>query len=337
MSHPKDVEALLNSVEEMHRQIRKVARDSIKMQSEDIAAVTGSGNGDVSYGIDTRCERVIDGWFTKNPPEGGAVVISEGLGTRVYPAGLDERDARWRIIIDPLDGTRHIMYDNRSAWVLTGIAENRGRATNLGDICAAIQTEVPTTLQDKGVVIKAYKGQGAALAVYDLTTGKTVPSHLSLRPSGAETLENGFCIFPSYFAGTKGIISELEERVLIRLYGEPAENTAPIFSEQYICTAGHLYMLMTGKYRAVVEIRALLGAYQHSRGKTLPLCVHPYDLCTALIARECGCQITDGLGGELIFPLDLDTNCSWAGYANAKLYGDIHPIVLEEMKTLGIL
>jgi hypothetical protein len=31
------------------------------------------------------------------------------------------------MIVDPIDGTRNIMYNKRSAWILSGIAPNTGR------------------------------------------------------------------------------------------------------------------------------------------------------------------------------------------------------------------
>jgi hypothetical protein len=331
------IQELLDSIEKLHQAIRSAARESIREQSEGLAIVSGSGNGDVSYGIDARCEKIIDRWFMEYPPAGGAVVICEGLGKLTYPYGFDESDAKWRILIDPLDGTRHIMYDNRSAWILTGIALNNGGQTSLDDICAAIQTEVPVVLQDKGAVLKAIKHQGAELKYYDLRSGNEVKTHVALTPSSAATLENGFGVFVNVFPGTKVIISELEERVLYHLYGSPEENSALVFSEQYISSAGQLFMLMTGKYRIAVDIRGLLGGYQLERNQKLPLCAHPYDLSAALIAIESGCIVRDTYGGVLNCPMYLDTNCSWVGYANAELFNEIHPIILEELKALSII
>lgn len=328
---------LLDSIEKLHQAIRSAARESIRTQAETIAQVMGSGNGDVSYGIDIVCERIIGQWFADNPPKGGAVVVCEGLGERVYPSTLSDRDAMWRILIDPLDGTRHIMYDNRSAWILTGIAYNKGTQTTLDDIVAAIQTEVPVILQDKGVVLRAVKQQGARLKVYDLRTKNEVETHMSLTPSSATTLKDGFAVFVNVLPGTKGIISELEERVLHRLYGSPSNNSALVFSEQYISSAGQLFMLMSGKYRMVIDIRALLENYQLRRNQQLPLCAHPYDLSTIRIATESGCIIKNAYGNVLDVPMDLHTNCSWVGYANDTIYKHIHPILLEELQALSII
>ena len=60
------------------------------------------------------------------------VLVAEGLegGRRCYPEGRDDASVDWRIIIDPIDGTRGLMYQKRSAWVLTGVAPNRRPATS---------------------------------------------------------------------------------------------------------------------------------------------------------------------------------------------------------------
>jgi hypothetical protein len=49
--------------------------------------------------------------------------------------------------VDPIDGTRGLMYQKRSGWILTGIAPYRGGAETLGDICLAVQTELPLVKQ----------------------------------------------------------------------------------------------------------------------------------------------------------------------------------------------
>ena len=75
----------------------------------------------------------------------------KGLGLdhheQLFVLGIDEHDAAWRIIVDPIDGTRGLMYQKRSAWILTGVAPNRGSSTSLRDIVLAVQTEIPLVKQ----------------------------------------------------------------------------------------------------------------------------------------------------------------------------------------------
>ncbi|MDR0580760.1 MAG: hypothetical protein LBG04_01440, partial [Holosporaceae bacterium] len=143
---------------QIHDRVRSVLHEHA---ADELSYVSAASAGDVSYAIDVCAEKIIDDYFTKNILDGGAVVICEGLGIKTYPAELSSKKARYRIIIDPLDGTREIMYDKRSCWILTGIAIDRGNETNLQDIFLAVQTEIPPTLQSLSSVLVAEKGKGA--------------------------------------------------------------------------------------------------------------------------------------------------------------------------------
>ena len=60
------------------------------------------------------------------------VVVAEGIEPetgRVFPAGAREDGCEVRIIMDPVDGTRGLMYDKRAAWSLAGAAPNKGPRT----------------------------------------------------------------------------------------------------------------------------------------------------------------------------------------------------------------
>jgi len=336
MHFNSDYDDIINSIMELHSLIRKTVRDNIKGGMKDLNTIVAEGNGDVTYRIDINSEKIIDSWFSRNAPAGGAVVLCEGLGKRVYPSEMDEQEVKWFILIDPLDGTRHIMYDNRSCWILTGVAENHGTQPKLYDIQAAVQTEVPTSLQEKGIVMAAVRNKGVHADIVDLNNDSIIGPY-PMATSTALTLENGFAIFSNFFPGTKEIICTIEENVLKELYGEPKKNGALIFSEQYISNAGQLFMLTAGKYRMVADIRATLENYQASRGKNLPLCTHPYDLSASLIAEEAGCVLVNINGERLDYPMDLETNCTWICYANESLKSSIHPILINEMKNLGLL
>src|SRR6184192_3262166 len=102
------------------------------------------------------------------------VVIGEGIGDGcvVLPQGTSERDAVWRVIVDPIDGTRGLMYQKRSAWILTGVAPNRGPDTDLQDIELAVQTEIPLVKQHLSDVAWAVRGEGAGAERFNRLTGK---------------------------------------------------------------------------------------------------------------------------------------------------------------------
>src|SRR4029434_6969491 len=111
------------------------------------------------------------------------VLIAEGIegGQIVLPRGTSEAQALWRIIADPIDGTRGLMYQKRSAWILTGVAPNRGPQTSLKDIVCAVQTEIPLLKQHLSDQLWAIRGEGASAERFDRVTGRRTPLHL--RPS----------------------------------------------------------------------------------------------------------------------------------------------------------
>ena len=59
--------------------------------------------------------------------------------------GSREADALIRLIVDPIDGTRGIMYDKRPAWTLAAVAPNRGPHTGLRDCEVSVMIELPTS------------------------------------------------------------------------------------------------------------------------------------------------------------------------------------------------
>ena len=68
---------------------------------------------------------------------------------------------------------------------------------------------------------------------------------------------------------------------------KPEPRRAACFEDQYASTGGELYELIAGHDRFIADLRPLVK----SASLPPPLCCHPYDLCTALIAVE-------DLGGE---------------------------------------
>ena len=72
-------------------------------------------------------------------------------------------------------------------------------------------------------------------------------------------------------------------------------------------------------------------------GLELSICCHPYDLCTELIAREFGVEIT-GVDGELLDgPLNVDADVSWIGYANKNIRQQIEPALQAALNSRGLI
>jgi hypothetical protein len=250
---------------------------------------------------------------------------------KVFPQGACEEDAAIRLIVDPVDGTRGLMYDKRSAWALAGVAPNRGRGTRLRDVEVAVMTELPTSKMGCGDVLWAVKSGGAHAEREDLRGGATTP--LPLHPSAADNIAHGFASVASFFPGTKVLAAELMEDLIRQLVGEADVTKALVFDDQYISTGGQFYELVVGHDRFNADLRPLL---YRIRRQPPGLCCHPYDCATWLIAEEAGIVLTDGLGGPLDGPLDVTTGLSWAGYANGALRRQIEPILSGFLRERGI-
>ena len=146
-----DVQRLLSLILKLHAQIRDAVVGACEQAAlDDLARVAHDAEGDTIYAIDRISESLLIEFFEREvAPTTSLVLIAEGLpeGQVVLPRGESEINAMWRIIVDPIDGTRGLMYQKRSAWILTGVAPNRGPQTNLQDIELAVQTEIPLVKQ----------------------------------------------------------------------------------------------------------------------------------------------------------------------------------------------
>ncbi|HYT72774.1 MAG TPA: hypothetical protein VEK78_15410, partial [Gemmatimonadales bacterium] len=135
-------ESLLEPLLSLHDRIRTSVVDACARQTvEQLAAVAaditegggGYGVGDTIYAIDRVSEETLVHGLTNLARDEPLCLVAEGLpgDSLVLPRGAREEDCRWRLLVDPIDGTRGLMYQKRSAWILTGVAPNRGPGTRL--------------------------------------------------------------------------------------------------------------------------------------------------------------------------------------------------------------
>src|ERR1044072_6712661 len=142
-----DIQHLIEQIKRLHQMIREAVVESCARSAlEELSAIAKEEEGDTIYAVDRVSEELLVEFFEREVATTTPIVlIAEGLptGKVVLPQGSSEDDAQWRIIVDPIDGTRGLMYQKRSAWILTGVAPNKGPGTSLRDIEFAIQTELP--------------------------------------------------------------------------------------------------------------------------------------------------------------------------------------------------
>jgi len=247
----------------------------------------------------------------------------------VVPEGPRGRPPRWTIIVDPIDGTRGLMYQKRPAWILTGVAAGPGPST-LADIELAVQTEIPLVKQHLSDELWAVRGGGVSATRFNRVTGESAA--LDLQPSTATTIAHGFATIARFFPGNRAELGAIDDELVAEMLGPPQPGKAQSFEDQYICTGGQFYELIVGHDRFNADVRPLLYRIQH---QPPGLCCHPYDCATWLIAEEAGVILTDALGNPLDGPLDVTTGLSWAGYANAGLRETIEPVLVEFLKRRG--
>ena len=300
-------------------------------RTPDPAAVERSTQADTIYALDAVVEPLAEEFFSDWGRRTPLMLIAEGMvdengqeATRVFPEGTPEDAAALRVIIDPIDGTRLLMHDKRSAWSLAGVAPNRGPQTSLRDIEVAVMTELPTTKAGFADVLWAIRGQGAHGERIDLRDDSR--KLLTLRPSAATTINHGFASVSSFFPGTKVLAAELMETLVRHLIGPADVHRATVFEDQYISTAGQWHELIVGHDRFCADLRP---AFYTMQGQEQGLCCHPYDCAALLIAQEAGVIITDEQGRPLDAPLDTTTGVNWLGYANETLRRKIEPLVMR--------
>jgi hypothetical protein len=330
----KDLNTLLKLIQELHIQIREEILAAFENNPlETMADIVRDDEGDTIFRIDAISERIMVNFFKdKIAPLFPLILIAEGLpgGQMILPRGTTAEQAKWRIIMDPIDGTRVLMYQKRSAWILTGVAPNLGEDTSLKDIVLAVQTEIPLLKQHLSDQLWAVGKEGVRAVQYNRFTGKSTPFKPS--PSAAKTVSQGFAMISRYFPGAREILAELDEEIIQGALGPVHEGKTHCFEDQYISDGGRLYELMIGHDRFVADLRPQMEKILAGRGLKMGICCHPYDICTEMIARECGVIITDLSGNQLDLPLDVHTDVAWVGYANIHIRKEIEPFLLSALK-----
>jgi fructose-1,6-bisphosphatase/inositol monophosphatase family enzyme len=328
---------VLPVVQRLHRRIRDaVVRAFRERAADELAGVAGDDGGDTIYGIDRVSEEVLLEELGRDAEAlGGLVLVAEGLpgGRTVLPRGRTAASARYVVIVDPIDGTRGLMYQKRSAWVLTGVAPN-GPDPRLADIVLAVQTEIPILKQYLADELWAVRGRGFGASRVDVLSGTS--SEVVLRPSRAAGIEHGFAMLSRFFPGARDAIAAVDEEVVRAVLGPPPAGRALCFEDQYLSSGGQLYELIAGHDRFSADLRPLFDRVLAERNEPPTLACHPYDVCTALIAEEAGVLVTGPSGGPLDAPLDVDTPVAWVGYANAQIRACVEPALRAALARRGL-
>lgn len=308
-----------------------------ELSADQLASVAStSGGGDVTFTIDVAAEELLVAALEEEIGSLGTslVVLFEGQQGEpiVVPKEISPQRAEFRSIWDPLDGSRMLAYQLHSGWVLCSAAPNRGNQTRLADAVIAVQTEVPTLNQRDMAILSVIKGQPLQAELEEIDSG--LPRPLSLRPSQATTIENGFIANECYFEGPAALLAEIEEEIIYRALGDGQPGQARVWRDTQLSSAGTLYNLLSGKLRFAHDFRPLMRRSLAEQGRALSLCAHPYDLCTApLLCGAVGVVLTDPWGEPFDAPMAIEHDVAWAAYANRELAAALAPIVRDVLRS----
>lgn len=315
-----------------------VIRDGVvegrKNAAASLSGVARESQADTIYEIDRISEEVITEWLAREWPESEPVeIVMEGLDDPLcFPPGTGVSGTKWKCIIDPIDGTRGLMYDKRGAWALAGIAPQLGSETMLSDIFVAAMTEIPTTKQWRADQVSAVRGEGLRAEAVNVLNGTRTA--LELHPSTATDFRHGFAWMAKYFPEGRTLISQLEENLWDELVGVGQQPSPIIFDDQYICTGGAFYQLIAGQDRMVGDIRPLIFACLDLE---FGIVCHPYDACAALLLDEAGVIYEHPMGGFPDAPLDTTSAVTWIAYANPFLAAQARPVLQKSLtRMLGV-
>lgn len=332
------IEQFLPPLLQLHRDIRTAVITATEHSNEEaMSAIAHDDEGDTIFAIDKVSEEKLISFIAdKIAIHTPVILIAEGLagGQIVLPEGADPKDANWRIIVDPIDGTRGLMYQKRSGWILTGVAPNKGSQTSLADIELAVQTEIPLVKQHLSDVLWAIKGHGTNAIRHNRLTGEERP--LPLHPSRQPTIHQGFAQISRFFPGVREELAAIDEEIVFGALGPVQQGKTHCFEDQYISTGGQLYEVMVGHDRFVADIRPLMEKTLQTRGYSLGICCHPYDLCTQLIAQELGVIVTNAHGNPANAPLDVETDVDWVAYANKAIQQQMEPLLQNALKKRNL-
>ncbi|MBT29092.1 MAG: hypothetical protein CMO01_05455 [Thalassobius sp.] len=312
---------------------------SLKEQSiETLSAVHEEAAADTIYQIDKDVEDIIVPLLKQHSESlGGIVLLAEGI-EEDSEGGFKLPDSAGnltvKIIMDPIDGTRGIMYDKRSAFFLAGAAPNKPE-NYLSDIEVAVMVELPTTRSAYSDTLWAIKEQGANRFSRHLESNEL--KVLPLRPSKSPTLYGGFGQISRFFPPGREILAAIEEDMLSEVFPDAEEGKTIVFEDQYISTGGQMYELLVGHDRFVADVRTLLNKRLKAEGRKKGHICHPYDICVILIAEEVGIVITDGYGNKFDAAMNLYDEIDWIGYANSELKNQLEKPLFNALKKHKLL
>lgn len=316
----------LERLRDLHRRIFEAIRAAGTLAKDPVRA---DGPHDFAFSADAIAEAVIPEFGREWAREAGPIRVLTEESDRVFPEGAAPGDARLRLLVDPVDGTRVLLHDLRSAWTLSAVApETGGKDPGLLDAIACLQSEIPTSNQSVAEVLHTTEGEGPVVERWNIAEGRRLDA-APLRVPALRDPSHRFVVFSKFFPEGKGLLAWIEESILARLDGAAEASRSYFFEDQYLSTGGQLRCLATGRYAFVGELRPLLFAILRRRERRVGIACRPYDIATLKIAVEAGVRVTDLAGGAFDPRMNLSEEIGFLAYATDEIRGVLEPAVAE--------
>ena len=201
--------------------------------SSDLTEEVNTSPADIIYKIDVEAEEVIVQLMEENAHRfGGIILLAEGIGEddlSIYPDGLGQEDAQTKIICDPIDGSRGLMFAKRPAFFLG--AGGKASAKKLSELDVSVMVELPIPKQSQWDILSARRGRGTNVNRYHENGQIT---KIDFKPDAKKSIEGGFCSFAKFCYPGKDFIAKVEELFFDALFANKEEEYLPAFDDQYI-------------------------------------------------------------------------------------------------------
>ena len=217
-------------------------------------------------------------------------------------------------MLDPVDGTRNLMNDLRSAWSVIAAAGPGSAKPRLADVRYGLVAELSTSRESQRRVLSARRAGPCRFELLELgqATDRVCRDQM-LVADDDDRADHGYFPFFRFRPEERPIIARVEADFFARLSRHEAAAIETCFDDQYITSGGQLMLLAFGTYRMVCDLRATVADAQGRRTITSK----PYDVAGAIVVAEsAGCRITAPDGSALDFPLDTHTPVAFVGWAN---------------------
>ena len=329
---------MLEALEDLAGQLAATCRrQQLELETSELARVASMGVGDTTFGVDTAPEQIVAQWAEAHARRGPLSILTEDTGWRHLgpaPGGFRELDSfdhgGPRVVVDPVDGSRNLMFDLRSAWAAIASAPPGPLQPRLRDLTLGVVQELGTSRHGRALRLVGTANGACCEELFELTPGG-LGTRLERRVLRADTearVDGGFFPFFRYHPASRIELARIEAAFFERLELHESAELRSVFDDQYISNAGQLVLLAQGRYRMIADLRGRLVNTDGSPSVTSK----PYDIAAAVVcARAAGALVEDPLGGPLDTPLDATSPVSFVGYANAATGARLRPHLLATL------